>query len=83
MYYSNYIQGEICIGSYFILLYKFKMNQITLNMTYRKVEGGKRKKKKQTYHKFELPKMCYFPFSKYLILPAEYYIACHRRKEKQ
>ena len=27
--------------------------------------------------------MCYFPFSKYLILPAEYYTACHRRKEKQ
>ena len=45
MYYSNYIQGEICIGSYFILLYKFKMNQITLNMTYKKVEGEKEKKK--------------------------------------
>ena len=43
---QNYIQGEICIGSYYILLYKFKMNQITLNMTYKKVEGEKEKKKK-------------------------------------
>ena len=45
---QNYIQGEICIGSYFILLYKFKMNQITLNMTYKKVEGEKEKKKNLT-----------------------------------